>query len=86
MSYLLEWKLALNRRVIAKQTEDDLFIAPGDFWNEELSSKIIDIARSTGKTYEPDATTVVLSANDRSEHDTTKRFERLDIGWLIIER
>jgi hypothetical protein len=34
MHYIMEWKLILNKRVVAKQTEDDLVLAPSDFWNE----------------------------------------------------
>jgi hypothetical protein len=61
-------------------------VAPSDFWNEELSSKIADIVKSTGKPCEADATTIAISVNDRSEHDITKRFERLEIDWPIVER
>ena len=31
MHYIMEWKLTVNKRVAAKQTEDDLVIAPSDF-------------------------------------------------------
>jgi hypothetical protein len=86
MHYIMEWKLTLNRRVAAKQTEDDLVVAPSDFWNEELSTKLANIVQSTGKPCEADATTIVISVNDRSEHDITKRFEKLDIDWSIVER
>jgi hypothetical protein len=65
--------------VDAEQTEYDLVVAPSDFWNEELSSKIADIVESTGKSSEADATTIAISVNDRSEHDITKRFKKLEI-------
>lgn len=64
MHYILEWKLTLNKRIAAKQTEDDLVVAPSDFWNMELSSKIADIVKSTGKPYKADATTIVISVNE----------------------
>ena len=86
MHYIMEWKLTLNKRVIAKQTEDDLVLAPSDFWNEELSSKIADIVKSSsGKPCKADATTIVISVNDRTEPDITKRFEELQIDWSIVE-
>jgi hypothetical protein len=85
MHYLMEWKLTLNRRLVAKQTEDDLVLAPSDFWKEELSSKIADIVKSTGKPCKPDATTIILSVNDRSERDITKHFKELQIDWPIVE-
>lgn len=56
------------------------------FYNEELSSKIADIVKSTGKSCEADATTIAISVNDRSESNITKRFEKLDIDWPIVER
>ncbi|KAK3353709.1 hypothetical protein B0T25DRAFT_581423 [Lasiosphaeria hispida] len=34
--YIMEWKLTLNKRTAAKQTEDNLVVAPSNFWNEEL--------------------------------------------------
>jgi hypothetical protein len=75
----MEWKLTMNRRVAAKQTENDLVIASSDFWNEELSSKLVDIVKSMGKSCEADATTIAISVNDRSEYDVTKRFKKLEI-------
>ena len=71
----MEWKLTLNRRLVAKQTEDNLVVAPSDFFNGKLFSKAADIVKSTGKSCEIDATTIAVSVNDRSEHDITKRFE-----------
>jgi len=52
----MEWKLTVNKRVVAKQTEDDLVLALSDFWNEELSSKIADIVNSLGKPCKADVT------------------------------
>jgi hypothetical protein len=71
--------LTLNRRVAAKQTENDLVVAPSDFWNKELLSKIADIVKSTSKSCEANATTIAISVNDCSEYDITKRFEKLEI-------
>jgi hypothetical protein len=78
--YIIEWKLTLNRRLIAKQIEDDLIIIPSDFWNEELSSKIINIVKSTGKSCEANATVIAISVNNYSEYNITKRFEKLEIN------
>ena len=82
----MEWKLTLNKRVAAKETEGDLVVAPSEFWNEELSSKLEDIIKSRGKPYKADAATIVISVNDRSERDITKRFKELQIDWPIIEK
>jgi len=55
----MEWKLTFNKRVAPKQTEDNLVLAPSNFWNEELSPKIEDIVTSMGKPCRADATTIV---------------------------
>jgi hypothetical protein len=68
-----------KHRLVAKQTEDDLVVVLNDFYEEELSSKIADIIKSTGKSCKADATTITISINNRSEYDTTKRFEKLEI-------
>ncbi|KAK4097376.1 hypothetical protein N658DRAFT_291647 [Parathielavia hyrcaniae] len=86
MHYIMEWKLTLNKKTAAKQTEDNLVVAPSDFWNEELASKIADIVQSTGKSYKADATTIAISVNDRSERDITKHFKELQIDWPVVEK
>ncbi|KEZ43218.1 hypothetical protein SAPIO_CDS4895 [Scedosporium apiospermum] len=48
-----------DMRVAAKQTEDNLVLAPSNFWNEELSPKIEDIVTPMGKPCRADATTIV---------------------------
>jgi hypothetical protein len=67
MHYIMKWKLTLNKRVVAKQTEDDLVLAPSDFWNKELASKIADIVKSLGKPCKANVIMIVISINDRSE-------------------
>ncbi|KAK3381183.1 hypothetical protein B0H63DRAFT_450549 [Podospora didyma] len=54
--------------------------------NEELAPKVADIVQSTGKSYRADATTNVISVNDRSERDITNHFKELQIDWPVVER
>lgn len=71
--------MILNKRAAAKQTEENLIVAPSDFWNQELASKIADIAQSKGKPYSANSTTITISVNDRSERDIIKYFKELQI-------
>ncbi|KDN62217.1 hypothetical protein CSUB01_12298 [Colletotrichum sublineola] len=83
----MQWKLTLNNRKAVEQTEQNLPIAPSDFWRETLSPKIVEIVNSKKKTYETSATTVVMSVpNDRSEDKVTKHFPKLQIDWSVVER
>lgn len=69
----------MNRRVIVKQTENDLIVVLRDFYNKELLSKIVDIIKPMGKSCKADAITIVISVNDRLEYDIIKCLEKLDI-------
>jgi len=86
MHYIMEWKLTVNKRVTAKQTEDDLVVAPSDFWKNKLSSQVADIVNSRGNPCIAEVTTIVLSVNDRSEQDITKYFKELEIDWAVVEK
>ncbi|KAH6879780.1 hypothetical protein B0T10DRAFT_519851 [Thelonectria olida] len=82
----LEWKFTFNNRGFAKQTEEELVVALSDFWDEELSLKIEEIAKTLSKPCKADSTTVVMSGNGRSETDITKTFKELQINWPIAEK
>ncbi|KAK0703386.1 hypothetical protein B0T26DRAFT_658156, partial [Lasiosphaeria miniovina] len=66
MRYIMEWKLTLNKRAAAKQTEENLVVAPSDFWDEELASKIADIVQSKGKTYSADSMTISIADSKKA--------------------
>ncbi|OAQ58349.1 hypothetical protein VFPFJ_11655 [Purpureocillium lilacinum] len=82
----MEWKAAFNNRKVRVHNEENLVVAPSEFWNEELSAKIHEIAKTATKPSRPDSTTIVVSVNERSESDITKSFPELDIDWSAVER
>ncbi|KAL5586875.1 hypothetical protein FOBRF1_016745 [Fusarium oxysporum] len=48
--YALEWLMNLNNRNVAKQTEQDIVLALGDFWDHTLSpelERLVEKIRST---------------------------------------
>lgn len=85
--YSIEWKIVLKKGRLSKltnDTEQDLVLAPGAFWDQTLEPKLQQLlAKKTprNKYYEPDETNVVVSVTDRSQRDLTKRFDVLDIDW-----
>ncbi|KAE9568045.1 hypothetical protein CGMCC3_g15844 [Colletotrichum fructicola] len=86
--YHLEWKLTVNNRSVSKDSEPDLVLAPGDYWDLTLRSKLNYVAAkklAPNKSFKPDDTTVIVSVRDRSEEDLVKRFDDLDIEWDVVE-
>jgi hypothetical protein len=49
MHYTIEWKLTVNKKMAAKQTEDNLIVASNDFWNKKLAAKLEEIVKSRDK-------------------------------------
>ena len=87
--YSMEWKLTVNGRVAAKDTEQNLVLAPNAYWDVALRSKLDKLLRKklpSNKAYRADDTNVVLSVTDRSERDLVKRFDELDIDWDVLEK
>jgi hypothetical protein len=81
IQYRIEWKVTLNRRVVAKDTEQDLVQLPSFSWPriQGEADRILRGKISRDRRVRPDDTTVVASVNDRSQRDLTKRFEGTDI-------
>ncbi|KAJ5993082.1 hypothetical protein N7451_008806 [Penicillium sp. IBT 35674x] len=67
----------MNKKVISRDTEEDVALAPSAYWSLTLKGK--GGARS-------DDTSIVVSVNDRSQRDLLKRFDHLDIDWTAVEK
>ncbi|TQB67486.1 hypothetical protein MPDQ_005492, partial [Monascus purpureus] len=86
--YMIEWKFTVNKRVISRGTKEDVSLTPSAFWPLTLGRKLEKLLE--GKTarkgrVRPDDTSNVVSVNDRSQRDLTKRYDNLDIGWTTVE-
>lgn len=88
IQYRIEWKVTLNRRVVAKDTLQDLVQLPSFCWPriQGEADKILRGKTARDRRVRPDDTTVVASVNDRSQRYLTKRFEGTDIDWTEVER
>jgi hypothetical protein len=88
LHYSIEWKVSVNKRVIAKDTEQDLVLAPTAHWHMFLKPKIENLLQSKlqSRPVTCEDTNVTVSVTDRSERDLVKRFDGTNIDWSIIER
>lgn len=87
--YSIEWKVTFNNKLISKDTEQNLVLAPIFYWPLFLQPKLEKLLYKklpSNKRVRPDDTNVVVSATDRSERDLTKRFDETDIDWPVVEK
>jgi hypothetical protein len=87
--YSIEWKVSLNNRVVTKDTEQDLVLAPGFHWQLFLKPKLDNLLHkkfSYDRRIRSDDTDIVVSINDRTQRDLIRRFENTDIDWPAIEK
>jgi hypothetical protein len=89
LRYSIEWKIAVNNRAIAKDTEQDVVLAPAVYWRMYLQAKVeklVDKKLPRSSHMELDDIAVVASVKDRSESDVTRRLDNMNIDWLVVER
>ena len=87
--YSIEWKVTVNNRVVSKDTEPDVVLAPGPYWRLILQPKLerlLGKKLARNRPVKSEDTSVVASVTERSQRDLTKRFDDTDINWAIIEK
>lgn len=75
--------------MVAKDTEQDLVLVPAAYWHIYLKPKVEKLSGrkvANNKHVEYNDTSVVVSVNNRLERDLTKRFNNIDIDWLVVEK
>ena len=85
--YTIIWKVKLNNRMIAKDTEQDIVLAPAQYWSMSLQAKLNALLSkkiASGKRIKPDDSNVVVSVNERSERDLVRRFDEVNVDWSVI--
>jgi hypothetical protein len=82
LRHSIEWKVVVNNKVVAKNTEQDLVLVPSAHWHLCLKPKVEKLLSKKvlhNSHVEIDDTSVVVSVNDRSQPDLTKRFDNIDV-------
>jgi hypothetical protein len=89
LRYSIEWKVTLNNRLLAKDTEPDLVLAPRFYWSLFLRDKLDKLLQKKlppSKRVACEDTNVVVSVTERSQRDLTKRFDETDVDWFLVEK
>ena len=89
IQYTIEWKVTVNKKVLSRDTEEDVALTRSAYWPMTLKGKLEKLLE--GKTLrngrvKSDDTSIVVSVNDRSQRDLMKRFDHLDIDWAAVEK
>ena len=88
LHYSIEWKVVVNKKLTSKDTEPDVVVTPGAYWEDCLRFRMERLLEpKVGWNYiaRVEDINVVVSVNARSERDLTKRFER-EIDWRMVEK
>jgi hypothetical protein len=75
LHYSIEWKVTVNNRVVAKDTEPDLVLAPSAYWVKVLRQKLesrVKTKTQRSRRVRSEDTAVAVSVNDRSQRDLNK--------------
>ncbi|CEJ61521.1 hypothetical protein PMG11_10052 [Penicillium brasilianum] len=89
IQYTIEWKVMVNKKVISRDTEEDVALTPSAYWPMTLKcklEKLLEGKPSYKGRVRSDDTAIVVSVNDRSQRDLMKRFDHLDIDWATVEK
>ncbi|PVH90507.1 hypothetical protein DM02DRAFT_734548 [Periconia macrospinosa] len=89
LHYSIEWKVAVHNKVITKDTEQDVVLAPNAYWHMVLRSKLEKLLLKKFGANMPlqcDDTNVIVSVTDRTQRDLVKWFDELNIDWSVISK
>jgi hypothetical protein len=81
--------VTVNGKIISKDTEPDLVLAPACYWELFLQSRLDELLRKKlpqNPSVRSDDTNVVVSVTECSERDLTKRFDETEIEWTLVVR
>ena len=87
--YTIAWKLVLNRKTVGKVTEDDLIVAPSEYWDGTLKANVEDMLQMKKKRSQrvrSEGTAVTVSVNDKSLKDFEKFYSSTNIDWKPVEK
>ncbi|KAK8013514.1 hypothetical protein PG991_009107 [Apiospora marii] len=85
--YDVEWKVTLNRRSKAEDTEQDVTLPPQDLWESSLQRKLENVVKkklAANRSFQVEDTRIVVSVTGKRK--LKKRYDGLDIDWAALEK
>lgn len=89
LSYNVEWRLMVNKKAIARDTEQGVVLHPADCWQLLLQPRLEAALRqnvTAPHRVRPHKTDVVISVTGRSGRPLRKQFEGTEVDWIVVEK
>jgi hypothetical protein len=70
-------------------TEEDLVVAPSEYWEETLKAAVKDMLQMKKKRYQrvrSEGTAIMMKTNDRSQKNIEKFCNSTNIDWKLVEK
>ena len=86
--YTIAWKLMINRTIEARETDQDLVVAPSEYWEKHLKQKIEELVhmKKGNRRVRSEDTAIVVSVNHRNQGPLEKLYSSTNIDWKPVER
>ncbi|CAI7587791.1 unnamed protein product [Penicillium manginii] len=87
--YTIEWKVILNRKTVGRVTEENLVVAPSEYWEETLKADVEDMLQMKKKRHQrvrSEGTDMMMKSNDRSQRKIEKFYNSTNIDWKPVEK
>uniref|UniRef100_A0A8H7NHL6 Uncharacterized protein n=1 Tax=Bionectria ochroleuca TaxID=29856 RepID=A0A8H7NHL6_BIOOC len=92
--YDFKWKVSQRDKIRARQISADSYpdvvLAPSDFWQVTLMARLEgllnDKRKFPGSDYTCDETNIIISIERSRQRGLTKRFNKLEIDWNMIDK
>ncbi|KAJ5737400.1 uncharacterized protein N7483_002525 [Penicillium malachiteum] len=87
--YTIEWKLILNHKAVGRVTEEDLVVAPSEYWEGTLKAGVEDMLQLKKRRHQrvrSEGTAVTMKSNDRSQRNIEKFYNSAKIDWKPVEK
>jgi organic radical activating enzyme len=86
--YTIEWKVILNRKAVGRVTEENLVVAPSEYWDETLKAVggMLQMKKKRHQRVRSEGTDITIKSNDRSQRKIEKFYDSTNIDWKPVEK